>query len=189
MNTAQAELDKSNHANPVPSDEFLQMLEDETFQYIGDYQYTILKKTRIELIQAIKDGMPLSDVLSVMDDEGKRLSEVSLERFARTKHTEAFNKGRLAYFEESGVVAAYQFSAVMDDVTTDICAGLDGKIFEDGDAPVPPLHFNCRSILIPITKYEDYTASTKAGGQNIDDFIAENKGDGFSKYCKGAHKC
>ncbi len=93
----------------------------------------------------------------------------------------------MSFFEDSGVVAAYQYSAILDDVTSDICAGLDGKIFEAGSEPIPPLHFNCRSLLIPITKYEDYKASEKAGGQPIDQFIEENKGSGFAKYSKGAN--
>ncbi len=182
---AQSELLKNNYKKPVAHDAFLDMLEEETFQYIGDYQYTILKRVRAELIAAVKDGRPLSDVEGVLSDELDNLSEVSLERFARTKHTESMNKGRMSFFEDSGVVAAYQYSAILDDVTSEICAGLDGKIFEAGSEPIPPLHFNCRSLLIPITKYEDYKASEKAGGMPIDQFIEENKGSGFAKYTKG----
>lgn len=41
---------------------------------------------------------------------------------------------------------------------------------------------NCRSLLIPITKYEDYTPSEMVGKVPIDQFIEEKKGGGFSKY-------
>ncbi len=184
QNLAQAELMKSNFAQPVASDEFLAMLEEETFQYIGDYQYTILKKTRAELIAAIKDGAPLSSVLDILDSEGKQLAEVSLERYARTKHTEVLNKGRIEFFESSGVVAGYQYSAILDDVTSEICRGLDGKYFDAGNQPIPPMHFNCRSVLIPITKYEAFTPSTSVGQKPIDEFIDEKKGAGFSKFSK-----
>lgn len=39
---------------------------------------------------------------------------------------------------------------------------------------------NCRSVLVPITKYEEFTADTKVGKEDIDKFIEENKGKGFA---------
>ena len=59
-------------------------------------------------------------------------------------------------------IVGYEFAAVMDDNTTDQCMELNGKYFKAGDAslPQPPLHYNCRSQLVPIfgderDKYED----------------------------------
>ncbi len=179
---AQHELLKSDFKAPVASDEFLNLLETETFNFIGDWKYQVLKKVKTELVTAIKDGKPLSTVMNVLDDEGKKLTEQSLERFARTKHTEVLNKGRLEYFKESGVVAGYQYSAILDDRTSEICRGLHGKKFKNGDEPVPPMHFNCRSILIPITKYEEFEPSETVGKQPIESFIEENKGTGFAKF-------
>lgn len=178
---AKSEIKKSDNATNIPADEFLAFLEDETYKYIGDYSYTITKKTKDLLIQAIKDGTPVSDVISVLDDEGKKLSDVSLERFARTKSTEVFNRGRMEYFESTGVVAAYQYSAILDDVTSETCSELNGLIFDVGDEPVPPLHFNCRSVLVPITKYEKYESDDVTNsGKNIDKFLDENvTGKGF----------
>lgn len=178
------EVKKSDFAAPLANDEFLEFLEDETFKYIGDWSYEITKKTKNELIKAIKDGKPLSEVISIMDNEGKKLSEVSLERYARTKTTEVFNRGRMDYFESTGVVAAYQYSAIMDDVTSDICGSLNGLIFEKEDAPIPPLHFNCRSVLIPITRFEEYKADkTTEDGENINKFLEKNVTDkGFSVF-------
>ncbi len=177
---AHSEIFKQNFAGALAEDEFLDLLEKEIYDFIGDWEYNVTKKARVEIISALKDGKPVSSVISQLSDEGINDATVSIERYARTKHTEVFNKGRLEYFEKSGVVAAYQYSAIIDNSTSDICAGLDGKIFEAGTEPVPPMHFNCRSLLVPITKFEDYKVSTKAGGEDIDDFIEENKGKGFS---------
>jgi hypothetical protein len=47
-----------------------------------------------------------------------------------------------------------------------------------GDGVV--LH-NCRSVLIPITIYENPKFDKTVDGQNIDKFIEENIGDGFAK--------
>lgn len=181
---AARELNKSDFALPTTSDEFLNILEQETFKWIGDYEYGILKKTKEQLVAAIKDGKPLSSVIDVLDNEGKKLSEVSLERFARTKHTEVLNRGRHEYFQSSGVISGYQYSAILDDRTSDICRGLHGKKFKAGTEPIPPMHFNCRSVLIPITKYEEFEPSESVGKTPINDFIEEKKGSGFAKFNK-----
>ena len=177
---ASQEIFKSQYRAPTTSEEFLKILEEETFSYIGDWNYQVLKKVKAELIAAIKDGRPLSDALDVLDDEGKKLSEQSLERFARTKHTEVLNRGRHDFFEKSGVISGYQYSAILDDRTSEICRGLHGKKFKAGDEPIPPMHFNCRSVLIPITKYEEFDPSETVGKVPIQQFIDENVGTGFS---------
>lgn len=40
---------------------------------------------------------------------------------------------------------------------------------------------NCRSTLIPITKFEKFTPTKKINGMSTDKFIEENKGKGFPK--------
>lgn len=193
--TAQSELFKGKYARkPLLDEAFQDLLEEEIYSYIGDWEYRILQRARNEMIAAIKDGKPISSVVTAVSEDLVKDAEVSLERYARTKHTEVMNKGRLSFFEESGVVAAYQYSAILDDVTSEICKGLDGKVFEAGSEPVPPMHFNCRSLLVAITKYEDYKLSetvmvndkgepVSRGGKQmpIFDFIDENLGAGFPK--------
>jgi SPP1 gp7 family putative phage head morphogenesis protein len=152
---AQNELFKVNYALPLPTDAFLKFLEEETYSYVGDWSYNITKNAKQEMINAIKDGKPLSDVVDMLTDQGLKDSLVSMERYARTKFTEVMNRGRLDYFESSKIVQGYQYSAILDDSTTDICESLDGKVFKDGEQPIPPLHFNCRSLLVPITIYEE----------------------------------
>lgn len=177
---AQSELLKSNFRQPTTSEEFLRILEDETFAYIGDWEYNVTKEVRQALAVAIKEGRPLSVVMDILDDEGKKLSEQSLERYARTKHTEVMNRGRLEFFDSSGVVAAYQYAAILDDRTSEVCRGLHGKVFKAGTEIVPPTHWNCRSTLIPITKYEEWEADTHVGKTPINEFAEENIGKGFA---------
>ncbi len=70
-------------------------------------------------------------------------------------------RGRDGFFfdqENLKQIQAFQYSAVLDGRTTDICLSLDGQIMlpTDKDLPGlrPPNHFNCRSILVPITVNE-----------------------------------
>ncbi|ENA3276235.1 phage head morphogenesis protein, partial [Acinetobacter baumannii] len=47
-----------------------------------------------------------------------------------------------------------RFVSVLDGRTSKLCASLDGSVWEINDPAkrVPPLHPNCRSILVPVEK-------------------------------------
>ena len=178
---AAQEILKENFAPILPSDEFLRILEEETFAMVGKWSFTISEKVRLELTNAIKDGLPLSVVAGILTNEGIALSTVALERFSRTKLTETMNRGRLEFFEESKIVKGYQYSAILDGRTTSICQGLHGKKFKEGEQPIPPMHFSCRSLLIGITVFEEFKPDSKVGSKSMDKFIDDNIGAGFSK--------
>jgi SPP1 gp7 family putative phage head morphogenesis protein len=83
-----------------------------------------------------------------------------LETLVRTNTFEAMNEARFAMFQDpalEGMVVAYEYSAVLDDRTTEICSSLDGSVYSSDSevwqgSPryIPPNHYNCRSLLIPI---------------------------------------
>jgi SPP1 gp7 family putative phage head morphogenesis protein len=50
------------------------------------------------------------------------------------------------------VTKRYRYTAVLDSRTSPICRSLDGKIYNWGEGPAPPLHFNCRSMRVPLVK-------------------------------------
>jgi len=178
---AATEIEKSDFAKKaVAGQKFLDVIEKETFDFVGDYEYGILKRVRADLVAAIKDGKSLATVEDILDRDLKQMSQVQIERYARTKHTEVLNTARVEFFDSTGVVDGYQYSAVLDDATSAICSGLNGKKFKSGDEPIPPLHFNCRSLLIPITKYEEFTPTESIRGEDPQKFIEDNKGEGFS---------
>ena len=49
---------------------------------------------------------------------------------------------------------ALRFVAELDRKTSPLCRSLDGQEFQPREAPQPPLHWKCRSFLIPILKNE-----------------------------------
>lgn len=53
------------------------------------------------------------------------------------------------------LIDGYLFVSTLDTNTTSICGSLDGKRFEKGAEPNLPLHYNCRSILLPIIRGSD----------------------------------
>lgn len=75
--------------------------------------------------------------------------------------TGAVNLGRSSIFERyPEKVYAFQYSAILDDRTTEICRSLDGRIVRPGSPEFykysPPRHFNCRSIWVEILQDETF---------------------------------
>lgn len=56
------------------------------------------------------------------------------------------------YQANDDVIKSVQYVATLDARTTDICASLDGKEFNIGEGPRPPMHHQCRSTTVPVTK-------------------------------------
>jgi|SRR5690554_58813 len=73
----------------------------------------------------------------------------NIETAVRTARAHTSN---VAYDESYRVlgVREVRFSATLDMRTTKRCAALDGAVFDaEGQHPKPPLHYNCRSQLVP----------------------------------------
>lgn len=80
-----------------------------------------------------------------------------LNTLVRTNTFEALNEARFAAFEDpalDGFVVAYEYSAILDANTTEICQSLDDAVYRQGsevwDRYRPPNHYNCRSLLVPV---------------------------------------
>lgn len=75
----------------------------------------------------------------------------------RTAVTQVANQAHYDTFAaNSDVTEEYQYVATLDDRTTEICASLDGQTFryDDPSAPKPPQHWGCRSVIIPVIKWD-----------------------------------
>ena len=86
---------------------------------------------------------------------------------ARLVNTEAAyfaSEGTRYSYQEFGL-DQYQILATLDDKTCDICADLDGQIFDMKEYEVgvtaPPFHPNCRTTTIPVIK-DDVVAAGEA---------------------------
>lgn len=143
---------------------------------------------KIVLSNGIKNGTAPGEVQSQLEDvllpyvgsddiieDDEVLQPYRLETIVRTNTTQAMNQGRLVAMRDSDVRAfmnGVQYSAILDERTSDICEHLDGQVFKvddpDLDRLTPPNHFNCRSVLVPIMIDEkieagDFINSTDKG--------------------------
>src|SRR5262249_51634216 len=84
------------------------------------------------------------------------LSASRLENIARTESDWAMNQGRTAIGDAAGdYVVGYEYSAILDERTTEICQTADGLMLKkeawQTSALLPPNHYQCRSTIIYIT--------------------------------------
>lgn len=91
------------------------------------------------------------------------------------------NLGRNNAFDDNeDDIWGYTYSAVLDDVTTNMCKSLDGRtVRKKSELPDPPLHLNCRSIIVSILKDElekpEINKPPKSIVDNISADIFQNK--------------
>lgn len=136
----------------------------------GVLQDKIKGEVKMALLSSIQKGTSLPDVIQTLigifapyagDDRalkgGEEPTPFRLETVVRTNLNEAFNHGRLTEMQHEDIiehVAGVEYSAILDERTTEVCAFLDGKIFHPHDpdltALTPPNHFNCRAVVVPI---------------------------------------
>lgn len=79
------------------------------------------------------------------------------ETIVRTAVTHIANRAMAeTYKANEKILAGVRFTSTMDDRTTVICGSLDGTVWPIGSDEVrtPPLHPNCRSVLVPEVDWE-----------------------------------
>jgi len=84
------------------------------------------------------------------------------QRLVRTEVNYIANQASLKMYQDSGLVDRYEYVATLDMRTSEICAEMDGQVFDLKDAQVgvnlPPLHPHCRSTTIPYFEDNEITA-------------------------------
>lgn len=101
-----------------------------------------------------------------------------VQSIVRTAVQAIANGARDDFFNENAdILDAEVFVATLDSRTTAICRALDGKRFEVGKGPKPPLHFACRSLRVAAFDGEvlgnrPFKASVR--GELLDEFAREN---------------
>lgn len=104
-----------------------------------------IEKIKNSLDEAIEDGIPRTKwIEQYLDDlEGKKFYA---ETIFRTNLTSHYNLGIMDAYDTE----YFEYSAILDDRTTDICRDLHGKILTRQQTHLlPPNHFNCRSVVVP----------------------------------------
>ena len=153
---------------PVPFDEFEALTAAEqawAFRVAHVNQASVIQSVFDAIDSAILEGTTFREFKQVV---GPKLTQEwgapnapHVETVFRTNTMRAYNEGRDAIMDKPAVRKArpyLRFDAVGDDRTSDICSDLDGTVKPADDAfwktRRPPLHHNCRSILVPLSDEE-----------------------------------
>ena len=187
---AKDELDKARKKFTLVDTSRLKFVSEEffkirSFKAIGDLTGKALSIIQNEILNAAKYDKTIADakesiyyalasngylperLYSEIDPAGKiKNPQANIDTMVRTNVFEAVNEARYAYFtdpQQSDFVEAFEYSAILDSRTTQICRELDGKIYradsEYWKSLRPLNHYNCRSILVPITAVDVWRES------------------------------
>jgi SPP1 gp7 family putative phage head morphogenesis protein len=171
------ELAKKNFQIGLPPAKALQYLSNKSVWIAGIIRDDIRQGAQGILYGGLKAGKAQADINFELDQwfkqyvggpgiemkGGKLLTPHHLETVIRTNFTDAYNEGRWQQMIDPDVgdfVTGVEYSAILDDRTTEFCRQLDGKVFEREDPDLlrvkPPNHYNCRSLIVPVTKFEAF---------------------------------
>ncbi|HEO1793698.1 TPA: minor capsid protein [Acinetobacter baumannii] len=105
-------------------------------------------KTNQEIVQRIGGTKRLN-----YEDGILTSSKSDIDRTVRTVRSHVANQAYLNSFNQIGFEYV-RLVATLDGRTSKLCASLDGTVWEINDPAkrIPPLHPNCRSILVPVEK-------------------------------------
>lgn len=125
---------------------------------------TMSQATRWTIQLGLARGAPAREIAAeILPPGDRRRGGVSGRSYrdattlVRTTITAVSNQAAMTIYEAAGdVVPMVQFRATLDERTTPICRAADGKVFrkDDSSAPIPPLHVNCRSTLVPFLNWK-----------------------------------
>ena len=114
--------------------------------------------------QTAATALGIGDIAALAEELALKggLTAHLLSTVIRTNGFEALNEARFNNFTDpslDGFIRALQYSAILDSRTTTICSHLDNRVYEtDSDlwnSYRPPNHFNCRSLLVPVTLVDE----------------------------------
>lgn len=87
-------------------------------------------------------------ILGVPDSTGA-VARRNARAVARTGLHHVASSARMVTWEKNAdIITGYRLVATLDGRTTQKCRSLDGKFFELGSGPVPPLHIGCRTTTV-----------------------------------------
>jgi SPP1 gp7 family putative phage head morphogenesis protein len=121
----------------------------------------VAEKRRLEQIirRGISEGLDMEQIaLEIRRGNVHKISRNSSQSLVITAMTSVHAQADHAVFvANKEVLEGWQYIAVLDSRTSDICKARDGKIYTvDQRDMLPPAHFRCRSVTTPIIKkWED----------------------------------
>jgi len=137
---------------------------EETFQLYAERMPPI-RHASTEIRESVRKTVAQA-ILEQMDDKTfqQRLQEIGrwplarIRNQIRTETATMFNAGRFTRMHSDPAVVGYKYIVTLDDRTTQICRALvDKKVRKEDLHAIPPLHYQCRTVLDCIFAWQSVT--------------------------------
>lgn len=100
--------------------------------------------TNQQLVQAVRGTKKMKYADGLVAKIGRDADAV-----VRTAIQHVASSARMqTWAANSDIVKGYRWVSTLDGKTTQVCRSLDGKVFELGKGPRPPIHIRCRSTTV-----------------------------------------
>lgn len=115
----------------------------------------INSQIQIGIVQGETSSQIARRVVGTVAQRGKNgvteITRRNAEAITRTAINSYTNEARREYnIDNNDLFSEELYVATLDSRTTPICRSLDGRRYPVGKGPIPPLHFNCRSLRIAV---------------------------------------
>jgi HK97 family phage portal protein len=131
----------------------------------------------------VQAGKSIPQIASDIREQFGEFRKNQSTKIARTELLRYSNAGQLDAFKASGVVEGKQWYTARDGRVDEECAALDGQIislgsdfFETsyGSGQQPPLHPNCRCVLLPVlVDHKSYVVELKEELEQANEYIKQ----------------
>lgn len=168
------EVTKDLGINPVVSRDKIKTVLDKPWsganfsQRLWSNTDKLAETVKQEIVNGMIQGINLKTMTKRVSEKFETAKKNDVERLLRTEVNYVLNQATLDGYKEAGI-EKYEFSATLDNRTSQICSELHGNIFEIKNIAVgvnyPPMHPRCRSTTIPII---DYESLVKQGREEIE---------------------
>ena len=168
------EVTKDLGINPVVSRDKIKTVLDKPWsganfsQRLWSNTDKLAETVKQEIVNGMIQGINLKTMTKRVSERFETAKKNDVERLLRTEVNYTLNQATLDGYKEAGI-EKYEFSATLDNRTSQICSELHGNIFEIKNIAVglnyPPMHPRCRSTTIPII---DYESLIKQGREEIE---------------------
>jgi len=134
---------------------------------LGEHMRKIARDDLDRISQQLRVGMVQGETRDqiarrIVGSVGLRGSDGTMEitrrradALTRTVVNGVANQAKQQFYKDNADVFEEElYAATLDGRTTPICMSLDGETFPIGKGPIPPLHFNCRSLRVAVISPE-----------------------------------
>lgn len=118
---------------------------DLTRQYSASNTSAVLKIVRDGLLT----GQTNADITKALREQFDLRTKHQTKAYVRTMVNQAANTAKLDTYKKADIELE-EYVAVLDRRTTLVCASNDGKVFPINEGVRPPLHYQCRSMRVPL---------------------------------------